>query len=557
MVQLGDDEVREHYRLACQCEATNDLTVQISPALKEAAFNILVDTGEPAGDGRLALDCGVRKLHVKPAAPEKENHQTSDLEQIAAVTGHGFSPGISIEEIRRVPTLLRSDAGMTVTSAGDSIIALEAGDTSRECCGIALDIGTTTVVGYLIDLASGATLATVSGLNPQTVYGGDLMSRIAFAMDDPGNTRKLRSKIVHYANELIGEACDQADVGREHIYRVVVVGNTCMHHLLLGIDPTFVGQAPHAPVLRPGYEVTARGAGLRVNVGAALFMLPIIAGFVGADTVGMILASRLESYDGIRIAADIGTNAEMVISVGGSLLACSSPAGPALEGAQIRCGMRAATGAIDRLWIDDDVRVRTIGNEPAVGICGSGLIDAVAALLNAGFLDPSGRLRPDAIRAAGNRLAARARADRDDIQEFVLVWAPESGVGRDIVLSQADIRQLQLAKAAIVSGIILLQQIRNVDNDDVSELLLSGAFGNYVDIASVRRIGMIPDFPVSRVRYVANAAGLGAQMALVSETERCRAETLARQVEHVSLASHPDFQQIFVDATRFPTAVSE
>jgi uncharacterized 2Fe-2S/4Fe-4S cluster protein (DUF4445 family) len=548
LVQLGDDEVGEGYRLACQFTLSGEVELQIAPPLSESAFQILSDTA--AVPGRLELDSGVIRDFVRPRLPDEENHQTSDLE--ALLQSLDGEATLALDSLRALPAALReSSDGVTARRFGGQLIALEPGD-RQVTLGLALDIGTTTVVAYLMDLDSGETLATVSGLNPQTVYGGDLMSRIAFAMQEPGNTRRLRSRLVRYLNELIGEACGQAGVAATEIYKVSAVGNTCMHHLLLGIDPTHLGQAPYAPALRGAYECAAREVGLKVNPGARLCALPLVAGFVGADSVAMILATGLDRQDGVRLAVDIGTNAEMVMSLGGRLVACSSPAGPALEGAQVRSGMRAALGAIDRVTLEQgDLVLRTIGGAPALGLCGSGLVDALAVLLDAGIIAASGRmpLRDD----LPPPLQARLRADERGIPEFLLLAGAHAGQNRDIVIGQGDIRQIQLAKSAILSGIKTLQLVLGVADDEIDELLLSGAFGNYLDLQSVRRVGLIPDLAAERVRYVANAAGLGAQMALLSETERRRADGIASAVRHVPLAGHPDFQDIFLAATAFPS----
>ncbi len=557
-VQLGDEEIREGYRLSCQCEVGDDLTVQVAPPLAESAFQILVETGRTRDHTRLELDSGVRKVHVHPTSPTEENHQTSDLDEVLRGTGLTSADQVGLDVLRQAPSLMRGPAdGLTITTFGRMVMSLEPGDTREQMYGMAFDVGTTSVVGYLIDLTTSETLATVSSLNPQTVYGGDLMSRIAFAMEGPSNLRKLHAKIVRFINDQIGEACAEAKVPRERIYKIVVVGNTCMHHLFLGIDPSFVGQAPYAPAMRQGYRCAARKVGLRVNYNAKLFLLPLVAGFVGADTMGMILSTRIYESPEIRVAVDIGTNGEVVMGGRDKLMACSAPAGPALEGAQIQNGMRGALGAIDKVRIDEDVQSHTIGGAPAIGICGSGLIDAVAGLLDIGVVEPSGRLltspkmpMPDAVRS-------RIREDDTGMREFVVAWASESGCKKDIVVTQADIRQVQLAKAAIASGVRMLQRVMGVQDERVAELMLAGGFGNYLNIRSARRIGIIPDLPPSRVRYIGNAAGLGAQIALLSEQERRRADLLAQQVEHVSLASHPDFQEIFLKAVVFPAAITE
>ena len=557
-VQLGDEEVREGYRLSCQYEVSEDVTVQVAPPLAESAFQILVQTERGRGEARLELDSGVRKVHGRPTPPTDENHQTSDLDEVFRGTGSTAADQVGLDVLRQAPALLRGKSdGLTVTTFDRMVMALEAGDTREQIYGMAFDIGTTTVVGYLIDLTSGETLATVSSLNPQTVYGGDLMSRIAFAMDGPANLRKLHIKIVRLINEQIAEACATAKVPRDRVYKLVVVGNTCMHHLFLGIDPTFVGQAPYAPAMRQGYRCAARKVGVRANYNAKLFLLPLVAGFVGADTMGMILSTRIYDSQDTRVTVDIGTNGEVVMGGRDKLMACSAPAGPALEGAQIKSGMRGALGAIDKVRIDDDVVTHAIGGVPPIGICGSGLIDAVAALLDAGVVEPSGRMLTSPKRPVTEAIRRRLREDELGMRECVVAWASETGDGKDLVVTQADIRQVQLAKAAIASGVTMLQQVMGVPDERIAELMLAGGFGNYLNIRSARRIGIIPDLPPSRVRYVGNAAGLGAQMALLSETERRRADHLAQQVEHVSLASHPDFQQIFLKAVVFPAAIAE
>jgi len=559
LLQLGDQEVNEGYRLSCQYAVVDDVTVQISPPLEESAFQILEETAS-AGDGaRLDLDSGVAKVHTQVTPLRERTLQTSDLDELLSAIEPLEMDAISLDILRRVPAVLREspDDGVTLTTFGTSVLAIEPGNATGKIHGVAFDIGTTSVVGYLIDLATGETLATVSGLNPQAVYGADLMSRISFAAQGRRNVRKLHSRIVKFLNELIDRACAKAGGSREHVYKVVVVGNTCMHHLFLGIDPTFVGQAPYKPALRDGYACLAREAGLRTHANARLFLLPLVAGFVGADTVGMILSTGMHTSSQIRVAVDIGTNAEVVMGSRDQLMACSSPAGPALEGSQIKCGMRAAAGAIDRVRIDPELDIHTIGEAPPIGICGSGLIDAAAALLDAGILDTGGRLLLNPDVELPETVRARIRKDGDGFHEFVLAWAQDSGHDQDIVLTQKDIRELQLAKAAIRTGVQMLELEMGVTHEEIAELLLSGGFGNYLNIRSARRIGLIPDMPDSRVRYVSNAAGLGAQMALLSEQARQRAEDLAAGVTHLSLAEHPEFQKVYFVALRFPESIEE
>jgi uncharacterized 2Fe-2S/4Fe-4S cluster protein (DUF4445 family) len=559
-VQLGADLVREGYRLSCQCTVTERVTVQVAPPLEEHGVQILgAGPGVGASAPAIPIDAGIAKELVKVALPREEHHQTSDLECLAAavgVTPENVASGV----LPTLPQALRDDpAGVTVATftpggragAGRQVIAVERGDTTAMRFGLAIDVGTTSVVTTLIELESGEQLASVSSLNPQAVFGGDLMSRIAFAQFNPGNLRKLHTRIVGLLNQHVAEVCRESGVLPKWIYKAVVVGNTCMHHLLLGIDPSHVGLAPYAPVMRHAAVLPARDVPLKIAPEARVCLLPLVAGFVGADAVAVTLATRLGEGDALRIAVDIGTNGEVLLGSRARLMACSAPAGPALEGAQIRHGMRGALGAIDRVTVNDDIGVHTIGETPPLGICGSGLIDLLAGLLAAGAVDWTGLIAVERRDALPPRLAERL-VMRGEERQIVVVRAGEAGAGRDIVLTQEDVRQVQLAKGAIASGIALLQHVAGVPDERVDELLLAGGFGNYVSIASAVRIGLIPGLPASRIRYVGNAASLGAQLCLLSEAERARATELAGRIEHVSLAAHPDFEEIFVNAMNFP-----
>jgi uncharacterized 2Fe-2S/4Fe-4S cluster protein (DUF4445 family) len=554
-VQLGDEQVREAYRLSCQCHVTEAVTVQVAPPLEEESFQIL---GAGAGVdrlGRITIDAGVGKQVVKVSLPREEHHQTSDLEQLLAAIGLG-EDAVAPTILQSLPAALREDEdGVTVTTFGGRVLAVERGDTAMMRFGLAIDVGTTTVVTTLIELASGEQLASVSSLNPQSVFGGDLMSRIAFAQFNPANLRKLHTRIVGLLNQHIAEVCRTSGVLPKWIYKAVVVGNTCMHHMLLGIDPSYVGLAPYAPVMRHALVVPARELFLKIAPEARVCFLPIVAGFVGADAVAVTLATRMAESEEIRVAVDIGTNGEVVLGSRAHLWACSAPAGPALEGAQIRHGMRGASGAIDRVTFDDDLHVHTIGDAPALGICGSGLIDLVAALLDARVIDATGLIRVEDRGTLGPALRDRV-VMRGEERTVIVLRAGDMGARQEIVLTQDDVRQVQLAKGAIASGIALLQKIARVPDRDIGELMLAGGFGNYLSIESAIRIGLIPPLPIERVRYVGNAASLGAQACLLSEAERARADEIAARIEHVSLAAHPDFEDAFVTAMNFPSRAS-
>ena len=552
-VQLGGDLVREGYRLACQCHVSEAVTVQQAPPIEEDAFQILGADRSLTRLARITIESGVAKQLVKVSLPREEHHQTSDLEQLLAAVGLDTG-AVAPTVLHALPSALRADPeGVTVTTFAGHVLSVERGDTTSMKFGLAIDIGTTTVVTTLLELESGEQLASVSSLNPQSVFGGDLMSRIAFAQFNPGNLRKLHTRIVGLLNQHVEQICRASGVLAKWIYKVVIVGNTCMHHLLLGIDPSYVGLAPYAPVMRHALTVPARELFLKVAPDARVCLLPLVAGFVGADAVAVALATRIDESETIRVAVDIGTNGEVLLGSRERLWACSAPAGPALEGAQIRHGMRGAAGAIDKVTIDDDVLVHTIGETAALGICGSGLIDLIAGLLDAGVIDATGLIDVDGRDRLSPRL--RDRVTMRGEERTVIVLEPgEAGARHEIVLTQDDVRQVQLAKGAISSGIALLQQVSGTPNERITELMLAGGFGNYVSIASAVRIGLIPPLPLDRIRYVGNAASLGAQACVLSETERARANAIAGRIEHVSLAAHPDFEQVFVDCMNFPAA---
>ncbi len=549
VIQLGTEEVREQFRLSCQTRIIADCSVVPVPPISEGGHQIL-ESGIESVSGQLSLDCGVEKHHIRANAPIEEHHQTSDLEEILQQLEGDSEVEISADALRKIAQALREKHGdMTVTTFSNRVIDVEVGDTTDHAYGMAFDIGTTSIVGTLMDLKSGEQLATVGKVNPQSIYGGDLMSRIAYAQYDQKRLTTLRAKVLNAISEFIKEACKEAKISSAHIYKLVIVGNTCMHHIFLGIDTTYVGLAPYAPVVRRPLVFSALELPLKGAANAQICFLPIIAGFVGADTIACMLATRIYDRDEICAFVDIGTNAEVVMGNKDGLMACSAPAGPALEGGQIRHGMRGALGAIEKVTLDDTLHCQVIGNVPPIGVCGSGLIDACAVMLDSGVLQASGSFQED-LATLDSKIAQRVTTVKKK-EQFILARAEESGKDDDIAITQSDVRQLQLAKGAIYSGIVMLMHVLKLEESDVSELMLSGGFGNYINIDNAKRIRMLPSLPTEKITYVGNAALLGAQMALLSETERDRAAVLAKNVEHIALATHPKFQELFVDAITF------
>ncbi len=546
-VQLGHEEVRERFRLSCQTKLVEDTIIQPMPPKSELGHQLL---GGQVGTEAMELVSGVSKILITAPPPQSEHHQTSDIEEVFSALGEAVKTrNINNALIQVLPPKLRAQKGkLTATLFRGKVVDIEVGDTTEFCYGMAFDVGTTSIVGSLLDLKTGEELAAVGMVNPQSPFGADLMSRIAYAQFKPKNLAQLRGKVLNGLNELVKQAVSKAGVSADHIYKIVIVGNTCMHHILLGIDVSYLGLAPYAPVIRDAQAIPATDLPLKSAPRAHVCTLPILAGFVGADALACVLATRIYERDTICGLVDIGTNGEMVFGSKDKLIACSAPAGPAFEGAQIRHGMRGAAGAIERVTIDTDVTCGTIGGDAAVGICGSGLIEACASMSDANVLNAMGAIKakPDLPQAIASRINTGEHG-----LEFTLVWGKDSGISEDVTLTQTDIRQLQLAKSAIYSGVAMLIQEMGVKPDEIDEMLLCGGFGNYVDIASAVRIRLLPEMPVENITYAGNAALMGAQMATLSEKEIDTANKLVSKIEHIALAARPDFQDLFIDGMNF------
>jgi uncharacterized 2Fe-2S/4Fe-4S cluster protein (DUF4445 family) len=411
--------------------------------------------------------------------------------------------------------------------------------------GLAVDIGTTKLAAYLVDLASGETLASGGAMNPQIAYGEDVMARISHAISHAEGGEQLRQAIVGAINQLARELCAQAgrNVPDRHVVGdiadAVVVGNTAMHHLFLGLPVKQLGLAPYVAAESAALDVKARELGLDLAPGAYVHLLPNIAGFIGADHVAMLLATGLPEREGVVLGLDIGTNTEVSLVARGRHLSCSTASGPAFEGAHIRHGMRAAPGAIERVAIHDGrVFVKTVDDAPPVGLCGSGILDLVAQLFRAGVLNSRG-----AMEAAQHPHVRRGEHGL----EFIVVRGDENG-GHEITFSRQDVSEIQLAKGAMRAGVSILLKQAGITEADIDEVILAGAFGTYLDAQSGIDIGMFPRVDRHRIRQVGNAAGAGARMALLSMAQRERAAQIAQRVEYVELTAVPDFQSEFARA---------
>ncbi|HIE08943.1 MAG TPA: DUF4445 domain-containing protein, partial [Armatimonadetes bacterium] len=495
----------------------------------------------------------VRKFPLSLPPPTVEDER-ADWERALDALGRRLKPA-SVDALREAPRAVR-EGNFTATAVvfeEEGSMLIEPGDTSGELLGLAVDLGTTTVVASLVDLRTGAQLSVRSKPNPQMAFGDDVISRLNCAMR--GRMRELQEASVSAINDLLHEACEEAGVRPERVYEIVVSGNTAMGHLLLGLEVGQLATAPYVPASSGPVYLRAREVGLKAHREARLYLLPVIGGFVGGDTVSLILATGLHRSRGLRMAVDLGTNGEVVIGSREGVYACSTAAGPAFEGARIKQGMRAKEGAIERVDLRDGrVEVRVVGGSKARGICGSGLVDAVALLLDLGVVSESGAmLGPEELgKEAPGWLLSRLRRSEDG-REFLLATPEESEVEGGVALTQRDIRELQLAKGAVRAGIELLMRRLGIGPKDIERVFVAGAFGNYLRPESAIRIGLLPPVPPERVRFVGNTSLLGARLCLLSRRKRREAERIAKWVMHVELAGTTEFQEAFVEMMLFPS----
>jgi uncharacterized 2Fe-2S/4Fe-4S cluster protein (DUF4445 family) len=404
--------------------------------------------------------------------------------------------------------------------------------------GIAFDIGTTKLAGFLVEIPSGHTLARMGQMNPQIAYGEDVIARIVYSNEHESGRAVLQARLVETLNQMIDELCPTVGLQPGDIQELVAVGNTVMHHLFAGLPVQQLGTAPYLPAVTQAITLLAGDLGLGLSPQTPVYLPPNIAGYVGADHVAVWVATEMVQTGQTAIALDIGTNTEVGLIHQGHLLCCSCASGPAFEGAHIRDGMRAAPGAIERVQIEHDrVQVHTIGNQPAVGICGSGILDVVAQLLKAGAIDRTGNYQ------SGHPLV---RVSQNARRECLLVPASLTGHGRDIVVNRKDVNEIQLAKGAIRTGTEILLYEAGIKPEEIGLFIIAGAFGTYLDLESAIRIGMFPDLPRDRFRQVGNAAGAGARRLLISPDQRRSTEELARRIEYVELTTHPKFTETFI-----------
>lgn len=562
--RLRPQELEKGWRLACECDVTDENADLVSESLLKVRIYLpddllledfkILTSGTDEG---VMLDPAVKKLFLKVQKP-LINNPLPDFERILSSLNklHGLTKSnkINLTLLQKISRVLReADHQITLTIWNDEeILDCEPGNTLNNNFGMAFDIGTTTIVGYLINLNDGKIYAVASRLNPQTAYGGDIITRINYVKENENGLVTLKSAVNDALNDIIRETCMAIQILPTQINEVSVVGNSVMHHIFLGLDPIPIGLSPYVPNIRNELNVKPRDLKLNISPLGNVYLAPLIAGFVGADTTGVIISSKIEEEADLTLAIDIGTNGEIIVGNTNSITTASCAAGPALEGAHIVNGMRASSGAIDSVKIDPktlEVSYTTINEKPPIGICGSGLIDLVAELLKSKILTKSGNFNKEF-------LDSNFFLKKEKDLEFIVIDKNKTDQKRSITLSQGDVQQIQMAKGAFFSGIKIilnhLNQTKAESNPQIKQVFLAGAFGNYINKENAKFIGMIPDLPSEDIYHIGNAAGIGARYLLINKELRKKAVKLLEKVEYLEIATKQEFQREFAEAMYFP-----
>ena len=554
-----EDELSRGYRLACLTQITGDLVVTV-PEESRSVKQVILEKGKKR---TFTINPAVKQYTIKLPAPTLEDARDDRRRLLDVLEEREGLSGLTVDYpvLRTLPRTLRENDWIVTVSVwqGKEVIRVESGEAPHSL-GIAIDIGTTTLAAFLCDLVTGELLSKASRMNPEIGYGEDVLARISYAMANEDGGEKLQRAMQDAVSELAAQMTGEIGRTPSEVDEMVLVYNTAMHHFTLGLDSRYVGRSPFAPAASDALDIKARDLGILINPSANIHSLPIEAGFVGADNVAVLLAEEPYNSESVKLIIDIGTNGEIDLGNKERLLSTSCATGPALEGAQIAFGMRAAPGAIERIEINPETyepRYKVIGKDEwfpdisftgAQGICGSGIIDVVAELYRAGIISKAGRINTKLD-------TPRVRKDDKGKAEYVLAWAPETAVHKDIVITQGDIRAVQLAKGAIYVGAKYLMEKYGIDH--VDEVILAGAFGSYINKKSAMALGMFPDCALEKVQAVGNAAGDGARIALLNVEKRKEAARVAREVEFIETAVEPDFQTRFMEALAIPHAKDE
>lgn len=531
---IGPERIDQGYRLACQSVPKSDVRIDIPPESLSTPQRLQVE----GKDFEIDLSPAVQIADLKLSPPALEDLR-ADADRIIdglADVGHP-EVQIGLPVLESLSELIRKYKWTARFILRESeVIAILPPD--ADIYGISVDIGTTKIAVYLVSLSTGEIVEKVGEMNPQIAYGEDIISRISFTMDKEDGRLQLQKAIADTLNAKIQELCQRVDIQLDQVVDAVVVGNTAMHHLFTGLPVGQLVFAPYVPALNAPIDFRAKELGIIMAPGAYIHLLPNIAGYVGADHAAVILSTELWKSKETVLAIDIGTNTEISLVHQGKISSCSCASGPAFEGAHISHGMRAAPGAIEKVQIiDDEIKIFTIDNQPPIGICGSGILDIVAEMKTAGLVDEKGAIK------IGER---NIRTDAKNMPELLLVPAEMAGNDQDITVSRKDINEIQLAKAAIRSGLDILLREAGIEAKDVDRVLVAGAFGTYISIPNAIEIGMFPDIPLNRVEQVGNAAGMGAVQALISANHRKLINEVIQNVDYIELTTYDTFQKIYM-----------
>ena len=546
MKHLSKLEIDSGYRLACQTRIKQNIVVTVPPESRIGERKIQVIGLERT----LPLNPSIKKIHITLAKPTLSDVRP-DFERLFdhLKSVNTFKKlEIDYELLKKLPDILRDkNWDVTVTIWDNSkIVDVEPGNTSKELYGFAVDIGTSKIVGYLVDLTTGKTISTGSIENPQIMHGEDIITRITFATGSDSNLKALQKLVINGINQVIHEACRKAKVNPNKIYEATVVGNTAMLHLFLAIQPRYLVLSPFVPAIKKSLNIKAKNLELKINPRGNVHVLPVIAGFVGADAVADALSTGILESNELSLLIDIGTNTEVFVGNSEDMITCSCASGPAFEGAHIKHGMKAVTGAIEKVRIisEDEVEYEVIGSVKPTGICGSAVIDIIAEMFKQGIIDNRGRFN---LKIKTPRLRKNNKWT-----EFVVAWGDETATGKEITVTQRDINEILLAKAAIYTGCSILMKRRNVKEEDIDRVYIAGAFGSYINPENAKIIGLIPDVPTRKIKFAGNTAVTGAKMALISKEIREKAILISKKVRYLELTIDPDFSEEFVNALFIP-----
>ncbi len=526
---LSEEELKSGYRLACQTKILSGRAKILIPPESRLESRKIADL---AVEREIKLNPPVRKVHAIISEPSLHDIRP-DFERLEDVFGE-FQIPLSI--LSELPSLLR-EANWDITAVfwKDTLISIEKGDTSNRGYGLAVDIGSSKIICHLVDLLSGETVARGYTENPQVAYGEDVVSRITYASKNKDHRKKLQEIVVTAINSVISNLCEEAGIGEEEIYEAVVVGNSVMHHLFFGINPKFIGVLPFVPAVRRGINYRAKEVGLKINPEGFVSSLPLIAGFVGADAVANIAVTGIHKSQEIAMLIDIGTNTEIVLGNKSRLLACSAPSGPAFEGAHISHGMKAVSGAIEKVRIvDDEVIYETVGNVKSKGICGTGMIDLVAELYRNGIISKNGKF-------IGNT----ARISDEEIRKYIVAYAEETEFEKPITVSEKDVKEFLMAKGAIKAGWTILAEKLGITVEKIQRIFLVGSFGREINIKNAKAIGLLPNIPDEKITFVGDTAVGGAKMALKSLGVRKEMEDVVKRIEYIELSAVKNFYSVF------------